>query len=841
MTKIYDIGPFRLDSEVGVLTKAGVPMALGSRAVAVLVTLVERPNEYVPKASIMDTAWPGVVVEESNLAVQISAIRRVLAQVPGGDHWVETLARRGYRFVGPVTELQEDVRREQIGSIQRSNLPEPLTSFIGRERELVEIKRLLPGARLLTLVGVGGIGKTRLALQAAAEVLDAYRDGAWLVEFGAIANPLLVPTSVAQVLGVQERPGAPLTQQLCAHLKARELLLILDNCEHLLDACARLADAVLRSAADTTIIATSREPLDVAGEQTYPLQTLSLPEPSASAEAVGRSEAVQLFVERARRQLPDFELTAARAPAVAQLCIHLDGIPLALELAAARIRSLSIEQINARLHDRFKLLTGGNRMALPRQHTLRATLDWSYDLLAEDERTVLRRLAIFPGSFTLEAASSVASDGVIDEFAVIDLLSQLVGRSLVVADTNEGGTRYRLLETMRAYALEKLAEVEETDAIKRRHAQYFRRLFERAPEEWLRMSDVEWRAIYVPELDNVRAALDWARGSGGDPAISTALTGVTGAVWMELSLQSEGRQRLQEAAANVGTQTPASDRARLWFWQGLLWDRAEPTQAVPAMERAIELYRRLDDALVLGYLLARLGNNLAIMGRYEQAAPALAEALPLLERAGVPKALGYCYEALGVLKETSDLKAAQRHYEKALSLYRGAGAKQNAVEILGSLVDTKWALGDLDGALADARETVALLRKSPLTTKGKLGINLVNLAGVLTERGELDEALAAAREGVPLLKEGGYAWITMDHVALRTALAGSAANAARLAGFSDSTHAAKEALRQPNEARAHARLRALLREKLAADELERLLAEGEKMSEDEACRLALED
>jgi predicted ATPase/DNA-binding winged helix-turn-helix (wHTH) protein len=475
LTNIYEIGPFRLDAEAGVLTQAGVPVALGSRAVAVLTTLVERSNEFVQKGAIMDAAWPGVVVEESNLAVQISAIRRVLAQTPGGEHWIETLARRGYRFVGPITEIREELPQGAGLAGKRSNLPEPLTSFIGRERELVEIKRLLPGKRLLTLVGVGGIGKTRLALQVAAEVIDAYRDGVWLIEFASIRDPLLLPTSVAQVLGVQEKTGTPLTDTLRAHLKARQLLLILDNCEHLLDACAMLADTILRGAADTTIFATSREPLHVPGEQTYPLQTLSLAEPSANAEVIARSEAVQLFVERAQRQLPDFALTAVRAPAVAELCVHLDGIPLALELAAARVRSLSIEQINARLNDRFKLLTGGARTALPRQQTLRATLDWSFDLLEEQERVVLRRLAIFAGGFTLEAASTVASDDGIDEFAIVNLLSQLVDRSLVAADTNDAGPRYRLLETTSAYALEKLIEAEEIDALRRRACTVFPR------------------------------------------------------------------------------------------------------------------------------------------------------------------------------------------------------------------------------------------------------------------------------------------------------------------------------------------------------------------------------
>ena len=840
MTKIYEIGPFRLDAEAGVLTKAGMPAALGSRAVAVLTALVEQQNKYVHKRTIMDAAWPGVVVEESNLAVQISAIRRVLAQAPGGERWIETLARRGYRFVGPVLERPDDPQGDWGN--KRTNLPEPLTSFIGRERELVEIKRLLPGKRLLTVVGIGGIGKTRLALQVAAEVIDAYRDGVWLIELGSISDPALVPTSVAQVLGVQERTGVPLTDTLCTYLKARQLLLMLDNCEHVLDACARLTDAILRGAAAPTIIATSREPLHVSGEQTYPLQTLSLPEATADVEAIARSEAVQLFLERARRQLPDFALTTARAATVAEICIHLDGIPLALELAAARVRSLSIEQINARLDDRFRLLTSGTRTALPRQQTLRATLDWSFDLLAEQERAVLRRLAIFPGGFTLAAATAVASDPAIDEFAVVDLLSQLVARSLVVANTSDAAPRYRLLETTRAYAMEKLVEAEEIDIIRRRHAQHFRDRLERAYDDWLRMSDRNWRSIYEPELDNVRAALDWALGTDGDAAIAIALAGASGAMWADFSLPGEGRQRLEAASARIEAGTPDSDQALLWLWMGLLRRYSAPAQAVTALEQAIDLYRRVGNTPGLGHSLARRGAILARLGRFEDSALALAEAFPVLKYSGLPKALGFYFSELGILKMLmGDLSAARLHYHEAVTLYRGTGAESAALAILGNLGDVTWALGDVDAALAAFVETVALLRKSPVSRKDILGNNIMNLAGVRTERGELAEALVAAREGLPLLHEGGYAWNMLDHLALRAALAGNVVNAALLAGFTDSTYKAKETSRQPNEARARDRLQPLLREQLTPRDLERLLAEGAKVSEDQACRIALEE
>jgi tetratricopeptide (TPR) repeat protein len=549
---------------------------------------------------------------------------------------------------------------------------------------------------------------------------------------------------------------------------------------------------------------------------------------------------VQLFVERAQRQLPDFELTAARAATVAQLCIHLDGIPLALELAAARVRSLSVEQINARIDDRFKLLTGGSHAAQPRHHALRATLDWSYDLLAEAERTVLRRFSIFPGTFALEAASSVASDDSIDEFAVIDLLSHLVARSLVVADTKDAGARYRLLETTRAYAFENLTEAGEATAIKRRHAQYFREFFEHAPDDWLRLSDGDWHARYAPELDNVRAALDWGLGASGEPAIAIALAGASGPLWAELL--GEGRQRLERAVDHVGAETPQSDQARTWLWLGLLWAVAEPPQAVAALQRAVDLYRRLGDRPGLGYSLGRLGTMLARAGRFEEAALVLAEAFPVLEHPDLPKPLGRYFEAIGFLAQrTGDLGTARTHFEKALSLYRDAGAEAAALGMLLNLADTTWALGDLDAALSANVETVARVRKSPLSLKEMLGASLINLAGVHTERGELTDALAAAREGLPLLEEAGYAWSVLDHLALRAALTGKVASAARLAGYTDSAFAAKGSSREANEGRARERLQAMLRDKLDPGELTRLLAEGVKMNEDQACRLALEE
>jgi len=838
VTRIFELGPFRLDADAALLTREGTLTPLGPRAIRVLGTLVAHAGGYVSKAKLLDTAWPGVVVEEGNLAVQVAAIRRVLAQAPGAERWIETLPRRGYRFVGPVRELADE--RPAASDSKLTNLPEALTSFIGREREMVEVKRLLAGKRLVTITGAGGIGKTRLAMQAAAEVVDAYGDGVWLAEFASIRDPSLVATTIAQTLGVPERAGTPATELLCAHLKSRQVLLILDNCEHLLDSCAHLVNTLLPGAKGTTILATSREPLRVAGEQTYALPPLSLPESGAKAEAIRESEAVQLFVERVQRQLPEFEL-AGRSAAVAGICTHLDGIPLALELAAARTRSLSVEQINERLGDRFRLLTSGSRTALPRQQTLRATLDWSYDLLTEDERVVLRRLSVFPGSFNVDAASAVASDAGIDGFAVIDLLSRLVERSLVVADTSSGDTRYRMLETTRAYGLEKLAEGREIHEVNQQHARYFRDRFAPALDDWLLKPGAEWRERYWSELDDVRAALDWALGPGGDSSIGIALAGGSGVLWSTLGFFGEAIRWFNTAIARVDAHTPESDQARLWLWLGRLVEE-EPAKARPALERAVELYRQIDDPLGLGLSLARLGRALAFTGKFEQAEAALTEARPLLERSGPPKALSFYLFNFAYLKSQSgDAIAARTHYEQELALDRRVGDEFAVLATLGNLANVTWALGDLEATAASFREQVTLIRQSSAKTIRLLGWSLTSLAGVLTEMGKLDEALVTAREGLPLVAEGGSAWIFSDSLALRAGLAGKLSAAARLAGFADHIFVVKQATRHPIDLRHRKKLHALLREKFAPDELEGLLAEGAKLSEDEACRLALED
>jgi predicted ATPase/DNA-binding winged helix-turn-helix (wHTH) protein len=837
LRKSYEIGPFRLDADLGVLTRAGTPVALGARPVAVLAVLVEHAHEFLSKERLIDAAWPGVIVEESNLPVQVHAIRRALAGVPGAERWIETLPKRGYRFVGPM-RAAGDVGSE-ASERARSNLPEAQTSFIGRERDLVEIKRLLAAKRLITIVGIGGIGKTRLALQAAAEVVGAYRDGAWLADLAPLRDAASVPAAVAQALGVAEQAGKPFTTALCAHLRPLQTLLVLDNCEHLLDACAALVDALQRETAQTTVVATSREPIRVSGEQVYSLQPLSLPQPGSSIDALQRSEAAQLLFERVRQQLPEFELTDNRAPAIAELCIHLDGIPLALELAAARTRSMSIEQINARLGDRFRVLTGGARAALPRQQTLRATFDWSYDLLPEDERVVLRRLAVFAGSFSVQAACAVASDTQIDEFAVVDLLSQLVTRSLVNADTSGSSTRYRLLETTQAYAQEKLVEAAEIVETARRHAAFFRTFFERAPDDFLRLPDASLREIYVPEIDHLRAALDWSFGPDGDAAIGIPLAGASGPLWGMLGLFGEGARRLEAAIARVNAETPPLQQAMLWRQFGRLVDET-PARSLPAFERAASLYRAIDDRQGLAHTLAQLGRALAYLGKLEASQAALDEANSLLAQIDVPWLHALYFFHMGFLKNRQrDLMGARNCYERARALFQRAGDDFTAAAAAVNAALITWTLGDVEAAEATFRQHVALMRSSPMRTRRMLGWSLANLAGVLTERGALEEAFAAAREGLPLLLEEASAWPFVSHLALHAALVGRLSDAARLAGYSDCVWSKQHATPHPVDARTTERLRSILADALSPAEVARLRAEGAELTEAEACALAL--
>jgi non-specific serine/threonine protein kinase len=476
------------------------------------------------------------------------------------------------------------------------NLPLPLTSFVGRDTAIAEVTRLLSTTRLLTLTGAGGCGKSRLALRIGEEVRRAYADGAWLVELAALSDPTLLPHTVASALGVREAPGRPLLDLLTAYLRGRSLLLILDNCEHLVAACAPLAETLLRACPGLTILATSRHVLGVAGETAWRVPSLAVPDLHSPPplERLVHYEAVQLFIDRATAAQPGLQVTQQNAPAVARICHHLDGIPLAIELAAARARVFAVEQIAARLDDRFRLLTAGPRTALPRQQSLGATVDWSYALLSEPERALLRRLAVCAGGWTFEAAEVVAAGDGVQPYAVLDLLAQLVDKSLVIAEERRGAVRYRLLETIREYACDRLQAAGEAAGTRDRHRAYFLALAEEAEPQLRGAESQRFLDRLEEEHANLRVALEWALASpdGGEAALR--LSGALAWFWWLRSYHDEGWRWLERALAGA----PEASAARMKALHGagyLAHHRRDSALARALLGESLAIARALDD------------------------------------------------------------------------------------------------------------------------------------------------------------------------------------------------------------------------------------------------------
>jgi predicted ATPase/DNA-binding winged helix-turn-helix (wHTH) protein len=569
----FEFGRFRVRPRQRQLLADGAPVELGSRAFDVLLVLLEARGSLVTKDELLDRVWPGTVVEENNIQVQISTLRKALGE---DRNLIVTVPLRGYRFTAEVRAANcaadaeasaapgfttPDVERPPLTNLPAApsncvgrepngraiwaaavapppgaatNLPEPVSELIGREAEIKEILDLATAHRLVTLTGAGGIGKTRLGLEVARLLLPKFANGAWLVELASLSDPDLVPATVAMALELRLPAGAVSTEGIANALGSQHLLLVLDNCEQVIDAVAALAEVLLRTNAALHVIVTSREPLAAEGESIYRVPPLGVPgEGTEDIEDVLEHGAVRLFVARARAAHGHFFVPNRRIlAAAAAICRHLDGIPLAIELAAARAATLGAEGVAARLDDRFRLLTSGRRTALPRHQTLRATLDWSYDLLSACERLVLRRLSVIAGGFTLEAAGTVAASAEITGPDVVDCVVNLVTKSLIIADVDGPEPRYRLLETTRAYVLEKLTDSGERDEIARRHAEYYHHVFQRGAAESAKRPAAEWLAAYGPDVDNVRAALDWAFSPSSDPSVGVALTIASVPLWL---------------------------------------------------------------------------------------------------------------------------------------------------------------------------------------------------------------------------------------------------------------------------------------------------------------------
>ena len=671
-----------------------------------------------------------------------------------------------------------------------TNLPIPLTSFIGRTRELAVLKELLGTRRLLTLTGAGGCGKTRLAIQMATDVIGRFSDGVWWVELAAVSDASLLPHVLRRVLGLSEAPGIAVAELLISHLRSKRLLLVLDNCEHLVAACAQLAETILSQCPDVQILATGREMLGLSGEVAWLVPSLSLPmeDVTVSSEAWLQWEGIRLFVERAMAARGDFAVTPVNMSAIARVCRQLDGMPLAIELAAARIKTLSVEQIAARLDDRFHLLTLGSRTALPRQQTLRATMDWSYDLLTEQERVLLRRLSVFAGGWSLEAAEAVCAGDGIEPRQVLDLLSHLADKSLLTVEQRNSESRYRLLETIRQYAREKLLASGEAERIQDCHLNFFLSLAEKA-EPRLRSGDqVAWFTRLDVEHGNLRLAQNWSLESS---QVLSALRLADALFWFWLLRvhTSEGLERLRGLLLQPEAAGRTLTRARALCAAGHLnWAQAAYAEARLLEEEALSIARELGDKRTMALALHFLG--------------------PVNHRLG-------------------DLARAQSLLEEGLMLWRGLGDADGIALSLTFLGDVTLDQGDDRRAQLLYEEAAGLLRQ--LQDRLFLGYQLRRLAQLALVRGENEKAAALCVESLNLnLEAGNKRGIAACLVGLAAAAAaaGRVLGAAKLLGASDAMLESVRARLLPGDQAQYNATLAAVRARLADGAFITTLTEG---------------
>ena len=687
--------------------------------------------------------------------------------------------------------LQSEFPALRAPDVFLNNLPTQLTSFIGREKEIAELERELKNNRLITLTGSGGTGKTRLSLQVAHQIMRSFSDGVWFIELAPISNPLLVPNTVANVLHVMEEAGRPLTESLTDWLKDKETLLILDNCEHLIDACAQFADLVLHACPKASLLATSRESLGIAGESSYRVPSLPLPDVH---EEIEENASVKLFIERARQAKADFKITRADKVIIEQICQRLDGIPLAIELAAARVKVLSVQQIDDRLFDRFRLLTGGSRTALPRQQTLRALIDWSYNLLSDDEKKLLRGLAVFVGGWTLDAAESVCGEGRSGTFDVLDVLTHLVDKSLVNVETDGGDVRYGWLETIRQYAREKLFETDENARSRASHLDYFVQFAEGAEIKLRGREQKRWLARLESEHDNLRAALEWSLKSKPDLGLRLAASlrdfwdthgHITEArQWLETML--DATQNLPPTPARVDAFIGASwmaarqsevERMKILLDEGTMLAKSlgykrgvalglssrgvikenfdnDIAQAELLYRQALELWREIGDKLAIGQALDPLASCALRKHEYARAENLYRESLALFREMENEREIAGALENLAeVALERRNYSSAHDFAEESLVLYRELEDKHGVATALRALSSALQNEGNMEQARNAGEQSEVVFRE--LHDRGCMAWTLAILARAAHVQGDLEYAENIAAEAAALLHEIG--------------------------------------------------------------------------------------
>ncbi|MDC8015297.1 ATP-binding protein [Tahibacter soli] len=712
----FAFGPFVLVPERQLLLKDEAPVRIGGRALDLLTVLVERPGELVSKRELLSRAWPSTVVEEANLKVNMAALRRVLGEGSGAEPYIATVVGRGYRFVAPVqfSYAAGPLADTAAASSPGHNLPVGIVRIVGRADAIDAVGRELAESRLVSIVGPGGIGKTTVALAVAERAVGSCRNGVWLVDLAPLKDPSLVPNAVATAVGLAAH-SANMLATLCAFLRGREMLLVLDSCEHLVESAAVCASRILADVEGVKILATSREPLRVKGERVRRLAALGTPPQTRglTADEALRFPAIELFVDRATQRLESFRLDDAGAPVVAQICRRLDGLALAIELAATRVDAFDVVELLAQLDDRLGLLAG-HRGGVERHRTLAATIDWSYALLSDSERTIMRRLAIFAGGFSLASACAVADGEGLSRAQVVEDVASLVAKSLLATEPRDVGMEYRLLDTTRAYVLERLAVAGETADARLRHARHLLDLARQAGADAGALPRDEWLGRYAARIDDLRSALAWTFDGMADVALGLALTVAAIPFWEQLSLLEECRVAVALALKRRFDAHRDERQARaLWLALGasLLYTRGPLPEVKSALTKALEIAERTNDAGSQLECLRGLSEYELWSGNTRAALSASDAMRSIAAASGDAKAVENADAQAGsALRYLGDLAASQRHLERIVEHppcrgWRSAASRFEFDQHLaarGSLASVLWLRGFPDQAVAMA-------------------------------------------------------------------------------------------------------------------------------------------
>jgi len=722
-----------------------------------------------------------------------------------------------------------------------NNVPFALTPLVGRETDLAEAQTLLSSNRLVTLSGSGGVGKTRLALRIGVDLLHSYANGVWFCDFSPITEAGLAASVIAKVLNVREQQGRPLTDTIVHVLKRRQALIILDNCEHVLDAAAEFADEILHQCPNIRILATSRQALGIVGEVVHRVPSLALPDKTdgITADEAMRYGAIALFVDRAQAADSRFALDQEAVPYAIEICQRLDGIPLALQLAATRVSAVALPQLAKSLDDRFAVLTGGSRTAFPRHKTLAALIDWSYGLLLPTEQRLFARLGIFAGGFSMEAATAVGSDVPPNGEPVPDLLFALVDKSLVTVQTAGRLERYGLLESTRAFALEKLKESGDWEATCRRRSEYFLAQAQAADARYGIGSTAQWLTDIDGDLENYRATLEWALTEGRDVALGASVAGMLERLWALGGLSVEARLWLGKAIERLNEADHPAVAARLWraksrFLQG------EPMR--DCAKRAIALYQSVGDERGAAYALRTLAYSLLQMGLLDEANDVIVRATAAMREHGDRVGVASCLSLQGVgAYNRGDFAQGREFYQQALRAYKSLGDELSTANVLGNLGELEFADGDPEAALASVTESLAIT--SRLKEATDLAIDYNNSCAYLIVLGDLDRALVSAREGLRLAQLEQNAWniaVAVQHLALLAALRRHYSTAGKLIGYVNEQFRQLKLERETTEKWGFEKLMVALRGQLSEGQIQKLALEGATWSEDQVVEEALQ-